>query len=94
MRKADNLPLSCAVVTKSGNLNFLEPCGPVTGLLYLLRRSDDATSNAVDGVLRRLSSFALAGKIQNVGSFSCGQDSRTCNYVLIRTSGTVWCLLF
>ena len=29
MRKADNLPLSCAVVTKSGNLNFLEPSGPV-----------------------------------------------------------------
>ena len=29
MRKADNLPPSCAVVTKSGNLNFLEPSGPV-----------------------------------------------------------------
>jgi len=27
--KADNLPQSCAVVTKSGNLNFLEPSGPV-----------------------------------------------------------------
>ena len=27
--KADNLPPSCAVVTKSGNLNFLEPFGPV-----------------------------------------------------------------
>ena len=24
----DNLPPSCAVVTKSGNLNFLEPSGP------------------------------------------------------------------
>ena len=29
MRKADNLPPFCAVVTKSGNLNFLEPSGPV-----------------------------------------------------------------
>ena len=29
MRKAYNLPPSCAVVTKSGNLNFLEPSGPV-----------------------------------------------------------------
>ena len=29
MRKADNLPPSCAVVTKSGNLNLLEPSGPV-----------------------------------------------------------------
>ena len=25
VRKADNLPPFCAVVTKSGNLNFLEP---------------------------------------------------------------------
>jgi len=29
VRKADNLPPYCAVVTKSGNLNFLEPSGPV-----------------------------------------------------------------
>jgi len=29
VRKADNLPPSCAVVTKSGNLNFLEPSGPL-----------------------------------------------------------------
>ena len=29
MRKADNLPTSCAVVTKSGNLKFLEPSGSV-----------------------------------------------------------------
>ena len=28
MRKADNLPTCCAFVTKSGNLNFLEPSGP------------------------------------------------------------------
>ena len=28
MRKADNLPPSCAVVAKSGTLNFLEPSGP------------------------------------------------------------------
>jgi len=27
--KADNIPPSCAVVTKSGRPNFLEPCGPV-----------------------------------------------------------------
>ena len=29
MRKADNLPPSCAFVTKYGSLNFLEPPGPV-----------------------------------------------------------------
>ena len=39
MRKADNLPPTCAVVTKSGILNFLDPLGlsrPVMGLLYHL----------------------------------------------------------
>ena len=29
VRLAKNLPPSCAVVTKSGNLNFLEPSWPV-----------------------------------------------------------------
>jgi len=29
VRKADNLPQSRAVVMKSGNLNFLEPPGPL-----------------------------------------------------------------
>ena len=29
MHNADTLPPSCAVVTKSGNLNFLELSGPV-----------------------------------------------------------------
>jgi hypothetical protein len=29
VRKADNLPPSCAVVTKSGSLNFLEFPGPL-----------------------------------------------------------------
>jgi len=36
VRKADNLT---TVVMKSGNLNFLEPSGPlrrVTGLIYLI----------------------------------------------------------
>jgi len=28
VRKADNLPQFCALVTKSGNLNFLEPSVP------------------------------------------------------------------
>ena len=29
VRKADNLPPLCAVVTKSGNSDFLEPSGPL-----------------------------------------------------------------
>ena len=41
MRKADNLPPSCAVVTKSGSLNFLERSGPIqtcngTALTFIL----------------------------------------------------------
>ena len=34
MRKVYNLPPFCTVVTKSRNLNFLEPSGPVMGLLF------------------------------------------------------------
>jgi len=41
VRKADNLPPSCAVVMKSGSLNFLEPSGSLqacngTGLPYFV----------------------------------------------------------
>ena len=47
VRKADNLPPTCAVVTKFGNLNFWKPLGssgPVTGLLYLyIMSSREAT---------------------------------------------------
>jgi len=47
VRKGDNLPPSCAVVTKSGNLNFLEPSGPLracngTAFTCLLKGSSDA----------------------------------------------------
>ena len=33
MLKADNLPPSCAIVMKSGSLNFLESSGPVQAAL-------------------------------------------------------------
>ena len=44
MRKADNLPPSCADCQKFWGLNLLEPCGLVqacngTALLYLLKHS-------------------------------------------------------
>ena len=52
MRKADNLPPSCAVVTKYGNLNFLEPSGPVqacnrTVLPLPLQVASDVVTRAV-----------------------------------------------
>jgi hypothetical protein len=56
VRKADNLPPSCAVVTKSGNLNLLEPSGPVqacngTALPFLPRSSSGAYPASVRWVL-------------------------------------------
>ena len=53
MHKADNLPPSCAIVTKSGNLNFLEPSGPVqacngTALPLPLHRELGKSFNTVE----------------------------------------------
>ena len=50
MPKADNLPPTCAVVTKSGSLKFLEPSGPVqacngSALLYVMPISVAVRSN-------------------------------------------------
>jgi len=50
VRKADNLPPSCAIVTKSGNLNFLESSGPLqacngTALLFTFNYKDPEPSS-------------------------------------------------
>jgi len=50
VRKADNLPPSCAIVTKSGKRNFLEPSGPVqacngTDLPLLITRKQSVVAN-------------------------------------------------
>jgi len=57
VRKANNLPLSCAVVTKSRSLNFLEPSGPVqacNGTALPLDRythlQNATTSNRIYGI--------------------------------------------
>ena len=42
---ADNLPLPRAVVTKSGNLNFLEPSGPGSSLPLSLNIDWDQDNN-------------------------------------------------
>ena len=45
MRKADNLPPSCAVDTKSGNLNFLEPSGSLracNGTAYSVQYNENS----------------------------------------------------
>jgi len=53
VRKADNLPPSCAGVMKSRNLNFLEPsgnCSPVTGLiLFSTHLRDSRCLHRCDG---------------------------------------------
>ena len=51
MHKADNLPPSCAIVTKSGNPNFLEPSGPVqacSGIALPLPFTSDYGSRLCD----------------------------------------------
>jgi len=65
VRKADNLPPSCVVVTKSGSLNFLEPSGPVqasNGTAFTLHAtiqrfqspaSDGAANKLATSVVRR-----------------------------------------
>jgi len=55
VHKGDNLPPSCAFLTKSGNLNFLEPSGPVracngTALPFVL----DVWGNVVAQLLAAL----------------------------------------
>jgi len=57
VRKADNLPPSCAVVTKSGSLNFLEPSGPVQACngnalpFTLITLSADIGGHAVESII-------------------------------------------
>ena len=53
MRKADNLTTICAVVMKSGNLNFLEPSGPLqacngTALPFIMVSSDPKDVNKIN----------------------------------------------
>ena len=48
------LPPSCAVVMKSGNLNFLQPSGhlgPLMGLIYFLYSGKNTDSLSLNGVI-------------------------------------------
>jgi len=65
VRKGDNLPTSCAVVTKSGNLKSAEPSGPlrvykVTALLLPLH-SELRISNV--GALPNISIYCIGNKV-------------------------------
>ena len=55
VRKVDNLPPSCVVVTKSGNLNFLEPSGPL---------------QACNGTALTFTYFTANLRVQNASQFS------------------------
>ena len=59
MRKADNLPPSCAVVTKSVNLNFLEPSGP----LWACNGTDLSLALPLPVVRTRLSATLYIGTL-------------------------------
>ena len=81
MRKADNLPPSCAVVTKSGNLNFLETSGPlracnVTALPFTSQRT--AFSNT------RAKHLLLFWKILVVDSKNHTKHTVSINFILLK----------
>jgi len=70
VRKADNLPPSCAVVTKSGNLNFLEPSGSVqacngTALPLLLRQFAQFVEDTRPIQLQNSGSVMASAEIRN-----------------------------
>jgi len=72
VRKVDNLPTSCAVVTKSGNLNFPEPSGPLrpckeTGLPLPLHSELRVSSVRA---LSNTSAYCIGNKIEQ--KYSCG----------------------
>jgi len=63
VRKADNLPPSCAVVMKSGNLNFLEPSGPVQAY----------NGNALPFIFTTLCHHGFGNLLRVSASESCSQ---------------------
>ena len=75
MRKADNLPPSCAVVTKSGNLNFLESSGPLqacngTALPLLGKKGGPGSSVGI------VTDYGLDGSGSNPGGDEIFRPSR------------------
>ena len=55
MPKADNVPPSCAVVTKSGSLNFLGPSGPVQAYNGTAATAYERNRSPIKEVLRLFS---------------------------------------
>jgi len=86
VHKADNLPPSCAVVTKSGNLNFLEPSGSVqacngTALPITLPETNDRSATNSPSYNRSQYSFRSYDIIRHLNLFS--DDLRTCCHIYI-----------
>jgi len=82
VRKADNLPPSCAVVTKSGNLNFLEPSGPLRAfngtnlpLPLPLPVSFNLVTKVVYGV--KLAKSLWSFSLKHLFNSACGQPKQT-----------------
>ena len=71
MRKTDNLPPFCAVVTKSGNLNFLEHSGSL--------RACNGTALPLPLLITKGHAVAqLIGALRYKAE-GCGFDSRWCH---------------
>jgi len=68
VRKADNLPPYCAVVTESGSLNFSEPSGPLqncygTVLPFTNKESTLACRNLINVMCCSVTQLANNGRI-------------------------------
>jgi hypothetical protein len=59
VRKADNLPPSCTVVTKSGSLNFLEPSGPLQACNGTAKKKLCPILHIIASLLHLLCSFNI-----------------------------------
>ena len=97
MHKADNLPLSSAVVTKSGKLNFLEPSGPLqacngTALPFSPKSLSGAYPEWVPGVLvpgiKQLGHGADRTPPPNVGATNKWSCTSTSTYAFMVCKGT------
>ena len=90
MLKADNIPPSCAVVTKSGNLNFLEPFGPVQACngrassLSFTRKTSSLATSTTGTVYAATDTYYSASSLNmfRVSTTPIIRSKQNCNYSL------------
>ena len=103
MRKAHNRPPSCAVVMKSGNLNLLEPSGPLQACNgTVVRLPLDALISAIyfrnkslhvsdSSSVHHQEFFTVHKPIHTGLQTACEQDQQTCMTYTIAVSTVKKC---